>query len=113
MPPLNTLTRSCLAVAIGQAVLIPVQAATITVDSYLDNNGTGCTLREAITQANNTATLSNGCVSGSVGTDTIMFSNSLASNTIALSGSELSISGKDIEINASNISGGITVDANN
>jgi hypothetical protein len=112
MPPLNPFTRSCLALAIGQAVLVPAHAATITVNSNLDN-GTGCTLREAIAQANNTVSLTNGCVTGSIGTDTIDFVNDLDSNTIILSGSELLIDGKNIEINASSISGGITVDANN
>nr|MBA3581718.1 CSLREA domain-containing protein [Gammaproteobacteria bacterium] len=49
-----------------------VQAATIMVNSSLDNetNDAFCTLREAI-KAANTNTSYNGCVSGS-GTDTIV-----------------------------------------
>jgi len=88
-------------------------AATITVNSNADNNGAGCTLREAIVSANTSVNQNNGCAVGSnSGTDTITFSNSLPSNIINLSNEELSVgAGKDIEINASTITGGVTIDA--
>lgn len=50
-------------------------AATITVNTAVDENGTGanCSLREAIESAD-TNTAFGGCVSGAVGSDTIVFS---------------------------------------
>ncbi|NND83081.1 MAG: hypothetical protein HKN50_11685 [Gammaproteobacteria bacterium] len=63
MPPLNTFTRSCLALAIGQAVAAPAQAATIVVNSNLDVDlaDNVCTLREAITSIQNSSTAGTGC----------------------------------------------------
>jgi hypothetical protein len=60
-----------LAVAIGLTLPRPAVAALINVDSQADDNGPGCTLREAVTAANlNTAV--NGCAAGDAsGTDTI------------------------------------------
>ncbi len=89
-------------------------AATITVTSPLDDNGENCTLREAIQSSNTSINQNNGCAMGSTtGTDTIIFSNSLPNNTITLRGGALEVSaGKDIEINANMISGGITLDGN-
>ena len=116
MPPLNPLTRSCVALAVSQLLLVPSvsHAATITVNSNADNNGAGCTLREAIVSANTSANQNNGCAVGSnSGTDTITFSNSLSSNQIVLANGVLSVgAGKDIEINASQLSGGVTIDGN-
>lgn len=75
MPPLNNITRSLVALAVGHAVTSPaLQAATITVDNFADIDavGSGCTLREAVFSANsfpgNTA---NGCASGVDGPDVI------------------------------------------
>ena len=141
MPPLSPFSKSCVALAVSQLMLSSQasNATTIIVDSNADDNGAGCTLREAIVSANTNIDQGNGCAVGSLsGTDTITFNNStLTSNTItlstqsggetyyasnateqggALSGyyyegdSSLNISGKDIEINASSISGGITID---
>ncbi len=117
MPPLNKLQKTGLALAISQSVCLSVcasaHAATITVTSDQDD-GSGCTLREAIASANTSANQNNGCALGSdAGTDTITFSNSLASNTIALANGELSIgAGKNVDIDASNVDGGITIDGN-
>ncbi|NND82649.1 MAG: hypothetical protein HKN50_09490 [Gammaproteobacteria bacterium] len=81
MPPLNNFQRSCLTLAIGQALLTPAsQAATITVNTLLDD-GTGCTLRDAITSVNSGISLEPGCANpggdafGS--NDTIQFAPSL------------------------------------
>ena len=138
MPPLSPFSKSCVALAVSQLMLSSQasNAATITVDSNADDNGVGCTLREAIVSANTDVDQGNGCAVGSVsGTDTITFNNSnFTSNTITLIGGGettssdggeggegspfftygdgLYISNKDIEINASTISGGITIDAN-
>lgn len=116
---INTPRLSPLSLAIRTAIIGAglahgaAHAATITVNSNTDN-GAGCTLREAIVSANTSSNQGNGCAVGSnSGTDTIVFSNSLASNTITLSNGELDIGeGKDIEINASTITGGVTVDGN-
>jgi CSLREA domain-containing protein len=77
-----------LAVLIGSAAF-PTSAlafgATITVTSILDNNTTDgyCSLREAITNANNNAATSPDCAPG-VGGDAIVFSNLLVVYTITL-----------------------------
>lgn len=115
MPPLSTLSKTCVALAVSQLLALPSlsHAATIVVNSNTDN-GIGCTLREAIRSANTSVDQNNDCalVSAS-GTDTITFANSLPSNTITLTNGRLLVSptNKDIEINASAISGGITIDA--
>jgi len=95
------------------------QAATIQVTSNSDDiaNDTICTLREAITAINfpPTLPLSNGCfVTDTFGNnDTVTFSPNLPNNTIVLNQGELEIeSDTKVTINASNITGGITVDAN-
>ncbi len=91
------------------------QAADIIVTSNRDDNGEGCTLREAIVTANNTANLGNGCGVGGEGRDLITFDyNTFAggNNTITLQNGDLELVGLDVELNASNISGGITLDAN-
>ena len=88
-------------------------AAEIIVDSNTDD-GIGCTLREAIESANTLSSLDNDCAIGSNGTDNISFSSDLLnSSRIILTEGELSVFNKDIEINAGDISDGITVDANN
>lgn len=92
------------------------QAANIEVTSNLDN-GTGCTLREAVDSVNSEQ-LAPGCgVTGpSLGTnDTITFSDNLAlSNTITLTNGQLSVEpGTSVTITANNIAGGITIDGSN
>jgi CSLREA domain-containing protein len=100
MPPLNSLTRTCLALAIGQALLSPVQAATIEVNADIDTSGNDalCTLREAIVSANEGSVLPNdGCVDGD-GADTIVFASFLAGRAIDLTqGTPLTIT-SDIHI---------------
>lgn len=114
MPPLNPFSKSCVALAVSQLLLAPsvLHAATITVNINVDN-GVGCTLRDAIASANTATSQGNGCAVGSNnGTDTITFSNGFSS-TITLTQGELVVgAGKDIEIDASNINGGIIIDAN-
>ncbi|RBP51039.1 choice-of-anchor Q domain-containing protein [Arenicella xantha] len=114
LTPLNLAIRASI-IGLGLAHSA-VQANTISVNSNLDTNSvTGCSLREAIASANNPSSLGNGCVSGGIptSTDTITFANSLASNTITLLAGALELESKNIEINASSITGGITIDANN
>ena len=65
-------------------------AATITVNSMLDNgDGANCTLREAI-QSANTDMAFGGCSAGA-GADEIVFDNSLSGSTITLRGVDLDI----------------------
>ena len=88
MPPLNSFSRTCIAVAIGHACALPVQGATITVNSSADPgvDDSVCTLREAIISSNNDPVVStSGCVAGN-GADTIVFTNGLTS--ITLNGTE-------------------------
>ena len=76
----------------------------ITVNSFDDNiavNGF-CTLREAITNANNNTATYSDCVAGS-GNDTIIFASSLGSTTITLTSTLPTI----IEV------GGLTIDGDN
>lgn len=86
-------------------------AATVLVTSNLDN-GTACTLREAIESFNNGA-LQGGCsATGSFGSnDTIHFSSaSMASSTITLNGSQLYVN-SDVSIDGSSYNAyGITID---
>lgn len=66
MPPLNTLSRSVLTVAISQALLSnPTQAATITVNNSGDGD-IGCTLREAIESMVAGNVGSTGCTNSSI-----------------------------------------------
>lgn len=90
-------------------------AATITVNSSADDNGAGCTLREAIASANTSINQNNDCAVGSnSGTDTIVFSNNLIApnNTITLSNGALNLEFKKVVIDATELIDGITVDAN-
>ena len=79
MPPLNSLSKSCLALAIGQAMIMPTHGATIEVNSSLDDDAAGaCTLRQAVVSANTDAiAASSNCVAGDAGGDTITFANSV------------------------------------
>ncbi len=84
-----------LALAICHALLIDANAATIEVNDNGDA-GLGCTLREAIANAeNNNNGGGNGCDSGSALPDNITFDMaSLASPTITLSNSLVLITPK-------------------
>lgn len=53
MPPLNTFSKTTIALALSQAVALPLYAATITVNSTSDTPAANiCTLRSAINAAN-------------------------------------------------------------
>jgi len=91
MPPLGTLNKTALTLAVTQAVAMSsAQAATIRVNDFSDVNGSGCTLRQAITSANDdSAPVGSNCVAGS-GNDIIRFDNTEA-QTISLANGELYI----------------------
>jgi len=119
MPPLNTFNKSCLALAITQALVVHAEAAEIIVNiegdiSAEDNN---CTLREAITSAvSDPGNITNGCASGEVGvTDIISFDDTMfppgsESNSITLTSSLPTIT-SDVTINGQGV-GGLTIDGN-
>ena len=90
MPPLNTFKRSSIAIALSHAIALPLQAATITVDSTSDTPSANiCSLRSAIIAANTNAPV-DGCVAGDVsGSDTIDLSGLPNNSTITLNGNEL------------------------
>ena len=92
MPPLNCFSRICSAAAVLQSIVTPAHAARIVVDSVLDDNGVGCTLREAIVSFNS-ASIQTGCVnSGAVfgSSDTVDF-DFTGIQTISLTNGQLSI----------------------
>lgn len=71
MPPLSNFQKSCVALAIGQALTAQsVSAANITVTGT-DAGGGDCTLRDAITSANDNQ-LTGNCDAGEIGPDTII-----------------------------------------
>jgi len=83
----------------GALTATPARAASIVVNTNADNTTSAdgfCTLREAITNANNNSdTTSDDCAAGS-GADTITFA---ADYTITLAGSQLPAVNSDITIN--------------
>ena len=85
MPPLNRLNKIAIAIALSQAVALPINAATISVDTTDDTQVTGtCSLRSAIEAANNNEVVL-GCVAGSVtGNDTIDLTGLSNGSTITL-----------------------------
>ena len=109
MPPLNTFNKSTLALALGQAIISPAQAATILVNDFTDTSGANCTLRQAIQSANtDTVPTGSNCVQGS-GDDIIRF-DTFEAQSIGLIQGELSINSnlqilgrrrRPIEINGS------------
>ena len=92
MKHINLLLLACLLVsALGaaQPLVTAYAATTITVANILTDDttaGNGCSLREAITNANNDAITHSDCPAGS-GSDTILFASSL--NGIILLGTAL------------------------
>ncbi len=80
---------------LGGVLSAAAQAATITVDSASDD-GTGCTLREAVQSANSN-TAFGGCTAGDAAPDTINFNLPLPA-TITLGGNDLGIT-DDLIIN--------------
>ena len=91
MQRLTISKQSTLALAIAQALcMTPASAATITVDSHLDD-GVDCTLRDAFDSIKAGQQLANDCVaSGAFGVDdTINFDSSLSTTNIALTQGDL------------------------
>jgi len=85
----------------------------ITVTSIADDDGAGCTLREAIANIDSPTDLANGCVSSVItsnNTSIIRFAASVVGNTISLAGSELTLSA-NVNINPDGQT--TTVTANN
>jgi len=124
---LSSLARSVQISLLGLGLAhCAAHAATIEVTSHLDDDDAGCTLREAIDTIKDADVGLSGCDNSSsddFGTnDSVTFSNSLATNnTITLNNKPLTFSpfipGGDpnnfvLTIDATNIAGGITVDAN-
>jgi len=109
LPTLSPLTTAIKAAIIGIGLAQSTgQAATIEVNSNLDD-GTDCTLRDAITSVNE-GQLIDGCVNtaGAFGVDdTINVATTIAGSTVTLAGSNLDIY-SGLTINAA----GLTVDAN-
>src|SRR5215213_5081615 len=98
----NWLRTTVLAAAISVVAVAPGQAATITVTTTADEsvNNTTCSLREAVTSANNDSNAAeDACTAGS-GPDTIV----VPAGTYPLSGA----AGDD-----ANLSGDLDVDRNN
>jgi len=113
LSPIASVNRSLI---LGGALASSIcYSATVEVTSYLDDNGDGCTLREAV-EAISIGGEFSGCIpSGSFDADnTILFSTNLSSNEIALSRGQIHINDLDkpLTIDASAVSGGVIVDGN-
>lgn len=106
--------RRLLSLVVAHALSVPLatQAATIEVTSPADN-GTGCTLREAVATINAGNDQTNGCVNSGAayGTnDAIDFGVGVAGQTITLGGTQIELTA-DVQINeGGNLT---TIDANN
>jgi hypothetical protein len=112
--------RAGTALAISTALTLllagTARAATIDVNSSADpTDGTNCTLRQAIENADENAQTNTSCAAGT-GNDTITFDNSLLGQTITL-GSELLISPAPLQTGTLTIQGpgavGLEVDGGN
>lgn len=106
--PFKILVQSTLLIGLFFATALTAQAATITVNSLANtaaNDGV-CTLREAITSANNNSAGTTNCTAGS-GADTINFS---VSGTIDISSANLTNITSPLTINGGS---NIVIDANN
>ena len=119
MPPLNPFTRSLLAAAVTQTIVLSgAHAATITVDNEGDVSAddTECTLREAVVSLNQASDLADGCdVVGAFGTnDTILFSPTLGPTITLTQALDLSVSnpGVNLTINGPG-QGALEINANN
>jgi len=84
MSSLNTFRRGCIAVAVSQALALPLQASSININSLADTSGAAsiCTLRDAIISAN-TDKVVGGCSAGN-GSDTILIPSDLSRQTLSL-----------------------------
>ena len=89
----------------------PVLGLDLTVTSILDDNGVGCTLREAVSTVNARGDIGNGCFAlGAMGTvDTINFGPAVAGQTITTTQGELPIY-NSVSINPGGVN--TTIDAN-
>ncbi len=98
MPPLSTLNKTALTLAITQAVAMSsAQAATIFVNNFTDvGDQESCTLRQAIVSANTDAA-SGGCVIGN-GDDVIRFQNTEAATISLTNNSNLPTISENLEI---------------
>ena len=112
--PPKSIKPALLALAIAQALAFQtVQAASIEVTSNLDD-GTDCTLREALATVNVGADLANGCTINTgvdaLGTnDTIVFGPTVAGQTITTTQGDLPISNR-VSINPEGVN--TTIDGN-
>ena len=119
MPPLTTFSKSCLALALGQTLILPGHASEIVVNDASDMSVSDikCTLREAINSANtNPGNTNSGCVSGESGiADAITFDPftfpASSPDPIILVSSLPDVS-SDLTISAQE-SASVTIDANN
>jgi len=117
-PRLSTLFRSLVVLLIGSAILVPLQygtAATISVNTYVDvvaNDGK-CSLREAVTAVNTSATSGNTngeCAAGDGNNDTIMLPATTYYLTIAGANENLNATG-DLDLRASMTIAGAGMDS--
>ncbi len=91
----------------------PVYAAGIVVNSNADTTGTAvCTLRDAITSANNDAAVAGSTCTAGSGTDTITFDPSLSGQTITLTLALPAIN-SDLTIDGSSLAAHVKIDGNN
>ena len=104
-----------LVVSLGIALLAsPARASSnIIVNTNTDDTTTNgqCSLREAMTNANNDAATYPDCIAGS-GADTIIFDSSLSGATITL-GSDLPAINTTLTIDGSSLASQITLSGNN
>lgn len=79
-------TLTCLSLSLSACLISHTQAATITVDtlSGAAQDPAACTLRAAITAANENASTNAGACTAGSGADTIVFAPALAGQTITL-----------------------------
>lgn len=106
--------RRLLSALVAQALCIPLaaQAASIEVTST-DDDGTGCTLREAVVSVNDADVGATGCVATGPGfgnSDEITFDGSVAGSTITLTGGQIYVD-ESVSINPGGTE--TTIDAGN
>ncbi len=99
---INTLKPKLLTLVIAQALAFQAaQAASIEITSTIDDDGAGCTLREAVATLNAGTDQANGCIptGGPLGTnDAFTFGPAVAGNTINTTQGQLIVT-KSVTIN--------------
>lgn len=117
MPPLNSFSKSCLALALSQLLTVPAHAAYIQVNTSSDSVVADqlCSLREAIISANSNSSDGSGCASGELNSvDQITFDSMVfpsdGENSITLTSSLPNITSSLTIVGQGN--GGLTIDAN-